>query len=166
MSSPWTYHPCSSPSHLQLPEEVLQLLPLDVAITWETHRTKCHVIATYHKGVCQYRWHAKTPLAQMWSQCHSVKQITAWMSFASIDSNMSLLLVTLFLPLWLNRLDYWLIWCKLITPLRLCVHRVVCKEKLYIENCFPRILKEINTAFTGEFGKWDESIRITLDYDK
>lgn len=33
-SSPWTHHSRSSPSRLQLPEEVLQLLPLDVSISW------------------------------------------------------------------------------------------------------------------------------------
>lgn len=33
-----TYHSCSSPGNLQLPEEVLQLFSLDVAITWGTMR--------------------------------------------------------------------------------------------------------------------------------
>lgn len=61
----------------------------------------------------------------------------------SIDSNMSLLPVTLFLPLWLNRSAYWLTRCKLITPQRLCVHDLLRKERLYIGNCFSGILKMI-----------------------
>lgn len=30
----------------------------------------------------RYCWHAETPSAQMWSQCHGVKKILAWFGFS------------------------------------------------------------------------------------
>lgn len=63
ISSPWTHHPCSSPGHLQLPEEVLQLLPLDVAITWKTDRPWRHVIAAYHRGLSSVLLTRKNPIS-------------------------------------------------------------------------------------------------------
>lgn len=72
------------------------------------------------KAFLQDCWHAKTPSAQIWSQCQTDPSMARF--FPGIDSN------------WLTR-------CKLITPQRLCVHRVVCQDKLYMENCFSRTLK-------------------------
>lgn len=48
---PWTHHPRSSPSHLQLLEEVLQLLPLDVSITLE-QRDHNYMLMQHHKWHC------------------------------------------------------------------------------------------------------------------
>lgn len=72
---PQTHHACSSPGHLQLPEKVFQLLPLNVAITCRRDRGKYSISATHWVPQFQYYWHTETPWALMWSQCHHVKQI-------------------------------------------------------------------------------------------
>lgn len=107
-SGPWTHHSCSSPGRLQFPEEVLQLLPLDVAIAWKTNGQKRRVITTYHKGPLSVLLTCKNPI----SRCgHSVEQIQAWLAFCpSIDSNMSLLPVALFLPLPSGSIDKAIDW--------------------------------------------------------
>lgn len=158
---PWTHHACPSPGHLQFPEKVLQLLPLNVAVTWKTDASEQNAITPYHQGPFSELLTCWNPIS---AECH--KQIPAWISFSPlIDSNMRLLPVTLFFPLWLNRLDYWLMRCKLITPQRLYVHRVVHEEKLYVENCFSRILKVIMIHWlfhTDQYclleGEWRKSI--------
>lgn len=79
ISSFWTHHPCSSSGHLQLPEEVLQLLPLNIAITWDTDRPWWHVMQN--------------------TQCrcgHSVTESNRSQHGFGIDSNRSRLTVTRF----------------------------------------------------------------------
>lgn len=44
----WTYDACAFPGHFQLPEEVLQLLPFDVAIPWK--RQTDYAITTFYQG--------------------------------------------------------------------------------------------------------------------
>lgn len=67
---PRTYDACSFPGHFQLPEEVLQLLPFDVAIPWKGRQITPSQHTT--KGpVFSIADNAETPPAKMWLRCQT-----------------------------------------------------------------------------------------------
>lgn len=139
---PWTHHPRSSPSHLQLLEEVLQLLPLDVSITLEQRDHNC-MLMQHHKWHCFSVFLFFTSSADVQKvpkqrHGHSVKQIPTWPGFALV------LIQTRAFKQQLSsspskRFHYWPPQWSLFK--RLCVHKIGCQERLYMGNNFSLIFK-------------------------